>query len=316
MAVLERNGGAVTVRSVDRLQSLSSCRTNVRSREVGMLEDVVGRTYGPVEVPISIDRVAAFLAATSDDPQRWTQYAPPSFAGALLFAIAPSFLGDVDVAPRASMVIHGEQTFSWLQPFEVGTIARVRGTLERVRERGGVAFANFAMTVEASGARVLDAGSTFLMSGGTPPGGNSGVRAEPDPWSRGTCERPVALDDASDGPIPPLLKSASRADLVKYAGASRDFNPIHWDHTLAAAAGFGGVVAHGLLVAAWATQAATQINSGVRPLASGRIRFRNPLYPAEQADVTGDRDGDRVTVTVRSTGVEHVIAQFDLADGE
>ncbi|NIP92489.1 MAG: hypothetical protein GWO24_03050, partial [Akkermansiaceae bacterium] len=56
--------------------------------------------------------------------------------------------------------------------------------------------------------------------------------------------------------IAPLLKSASRADLVRYAGITRDFNPIHWDHEAAVEAGLPGVIVHGLLMASWVTQAA------------------------------------------------------------
>jgi acyl dehydratase len=38
-----------------------------------------------------------------------------------------------------------------------------------------------------------------------------------------------------------------RADLVRYAGASGDFNPIHWNDTVAEGAGLPGVIAHGML---------------------------------------------------------------------
>jgi len=51
----------------------------------------------------------------------------------------------------------------------------------------------------------------------------------------------------------------TRADLVRYAGASGDFNPIHWSDRVAGAVGLPGVIAHGMLtlglvgsaVAAW-----------------------------------------------------------------
>ena len=38
-----------------------------------------------------------------------------------------------------------------------------------------------------------------------------------------------------------------RADLVRYAGASGDFNPIHWNDKVAEGAGLPGVIAHGML---------------------------------------------------------------------
>jgi acyl dehydratase len=38
-----------------------------------------------------------------------------------------------------------------------------------------------------------------------------------------------------------------RANLVRYAGASGDFNPIHWNDKFAVGAGLPGVIAHGML---------------------------------------------------------------------
>lgn len=47
----------------------------------------------------------------------------------------------------------------------------------------------------------------------------------------------------------------TRADLVRYAGASGDFNPIHWSDRIATAAGLPGVIAHGMLTMALAARA-------------------------------------------------------------
>ena len=45
----------------------------------------------------------------------------------------------------------------------------------------------------------------------------------------------------------PQLFTLTRADLVRYAGASGDFNPIHWSDRVAGAVGLPGVIAHGML---------------------------------------------------------------------
>jgi acyl dehydratase len=67
----------------------------------------------------------------------------------------------------------------------------------------------------------------------------------------------------STGPVAaefePQRFTLTRADLVRYAGASGDFNPIHWSDRVAGAVGLPGVIAHGMLtlglvgsaVAAW-----------------------------------------------------------------
>ena len=49
-------------------------------------------------------------------------------------------------------------------------------------------------------------------------------------------------------PLPGLVKEpVARVQLVRYAGASGDFNPIHFDDEAARARGLGGVIAHGML---------------------------------------------------------------------
>ncbi len=43
----------------------------------------------------------------------------------------------------------------------------------------------------------------------------------------------------------------TRADLVRYAGASLDFNPIHWSDRIATKVGLPGVIAHGMSPWRW-----------------------------------------------------------------
>jgi acyl dehydratase len=47
----------------------------------------------------------------------------------------------------------------------------------------------------------------------------------------------------------------TRADLVRYAGASGDFNPIHWSDRVAGSVGLPGVIAHGMYTMALAARA-------------------------------------------------------------
>ncbi len=46
--------------------------------------------------------------------------------------------------------------------------------------------------------------------------------------------------------LPERVFRVTRADLVRYAGASGDFNPIHWNDEVAKAVGLPGVIAHGM----------------------------------------------------------------------
>ena len=136
---------------------------------------------------------------------------------------------------------------------------------------------------------------------------------EPPVWKRELSDVPMPRPWPGIGPLPELAKSASRLDLVKYAAASGDYNPIHFDHDAACNAGLPGIVVHGLLMAAWATQSITSGAARPDPIAHAKLRFRNPLRPGTQAMVTGEvRDiaedeGDaQVAVTV-SAGEEQLV---------
>ena len=144
--------------------------------------------------------------------------------------------------------------------------------MSRVRERGGVNFVTSISSSISPDGVVAEGSAMFLVSGDSTV--VSGVEESPEP---------LPLDDGSPGPG---QVSASRADLVRYAAATRDWNPIHWDHDAAVAAGVSGVVVHGLLQAAWAFAAASRLRSGDRPLRSAKVRFRNPLPPATPATLS------------------------------
>ena len=55
--------------------------------------------------------------------------------------------------------------------------------------------------------------------------------------------------------LPAQTYRVTRADLVRYAGASGDFNPIHWSDRVATSVGLPGVIAHGMFTMALAGRA-------------------------------------------------------------
>ena len=59
-------------------------------------------------------------------------------------------------------------------------------------------------------------------------------------------------------PQPVTYGPLTRSDLVRYAGASGDFNPLHHDHEFATKAGLPDVMAHGMLSAGLLASALTQ----------------------------------------------------------
>jgi acyl dehydratase len=75
----------------------------------------------------------------------------------------------------------------------------------------------------------------------------------------------------------------TRADLVAYAGASGDHNPIHQDEAVATAVGLPGVIAHGMFTLALAARAVATWTDGAEVVELG-AKFTNPvLVPADGA---------------------------------
>jgi hypothetical protein len=267
------------------------------------VDHLEGRAYGPYPYRLCQEKVGEFIAVTGDLPEMWRDVAPPGFAGALLFVVAPHLLGDPEAGRHTRSVIHGEQRFIWHDVLPMEADCQVSGTVGRIRERAGLYFVGFELEVAGPDGLLLTGTSSFLMSGEAPPAGESPDGGEPeydaagpnDPWTTSTT-------------FTDLRRSASRADLVRYAAASRDWNPIHWDHEAARRAGLPGVVAHGLLQVAWAVSAATRL--GNRPL-EGRFRFKSPLRPAVPAVFRGTAEANAIRADLIAG--DNVVMSADMA---
>lgn len=251
------------------------------------LDELTGEAYGPVPVELSGDRVAEFVSVTGDDPGRWAAVVPPLFANVALFAVAPEFLSDERAVPYTRSLIHSEQSYTWLRPAFVGETVEVSGGVASVRQRGSLNLVRFDLEAGSRSGAWLTGSAQFLLSGDA--AASAEEEAEPPPGERPpTDEGGATLDlPAVGGRIETVRCGASRTDLVKYAGVTRDWNPIHWDHASAVAAGLPGTIVHGLLMAAWLGRAAARYGVGEAPLESMTIRFRRPLRPGAPALVGG-----------------------------
>jgi len=271
------------------------------------LTGLEGRSYGPVALPVESGAVADLVAATGDEPGRWSGHAPPSFASVALFAVAPRFLADPAVVPFTRSLIHTDQGFAWHRAIEVGETLNVTGRVGAIRARGAVHLVTFDLDALGDGGPWLEARSIFLLSDEA--AAEAEEKTEPEPGESGTNEaaQPLALPAAGE-PVPAMARSASRTDLIRYAGATRDWNPIHWDHEVARRAGLPGVVVHGLLMTAWLMQAGARYKEGPAPLEEMRARFRRPLHPGAEATVAGK---------VKSIGDDYAVLDLAVAaEGE
>lgn len=82
----------------------------------------------------------------------------------------------------------------------------------------------------------------------------------------------------------------TRQQICRYAGAVRDFNPIHVDEQFATSAGLPSVIAHGPLTLAFAIDAIVD-QYGAGSLRSFRARLKAPFTPGEPLAVVATDDG-------------------------
>lgn len=75
----------------------------------------------------------------------------------------------------------------------------------------------------------------------------------------------------------PVVVEIDRARLVRYAGASGDFNPIHWNERVATSVGLPGVIAHGMLTMALVGRLVTDWAGDPGAIASFEVRFTRPV---------------------------------------
>jgi acyl dehydratase len=115
--------------------------------------------------------------------------------------------------------------------------------------------------------------------------------------------------------IPDATYPLTRDRLVRYAGASGDFNPIHWNQRVAVEVGLPDVIAHGMLTMATACRSVTDWVGDPAAVVEYSVRFtRTVAVPddgigalVEVSGVIGALDPDartaRVDLTVKAAGV-------------
>jgi len=113
--------------------------------------------------------------------------------------------------------------------------------------------------------------------------------------------------------IAPRQYQVTRRDLVRYAGASGDFNPIHWNERTAKAVGLPDVIAHGMFTMALAGRFLTEWAGDPAAVTEFGVRFSAPVVVPDDDKgalveiagvVTGKLDGNQVTVDVTARSDE------------
>ena len=110
--------------------------------------------------------------------------------------------------------------------------------------------------------------------------------------------------------LPAQVFTITRADLVRYAAASGDHNPIHQDEEVARSVGLPGVIAHGMYTMALAARAVEAWFPGAEVVSFG-CKFTNPVVVPREGSVDIEVGGEvketedgltTVTLTVTCDG--------------
>lgn len=97
----------------------------------------------------------------------------------------------------------------------------------------------------------------------------------------------------------------TRDSLVRYAGASGDFNPIHYRDDVAQAVGLPGVLAHGMLTMGFAVQPVVDWLGDPGKVLDYQVKFTRPV-------VVDPETGAVVTVVAKVGAIEDAAARIDL----
>ncbi|MHA7178833.1 MaoC family dehydratase [Arthrobacter sp. MDB2-24] len=105
----------------------------------------------------------------------------------------------------------------------------------------------------------------------------------------------------------------TRQDLVRYAGASGDLNPIHWNQSFAEGVGLPGVIAHGMFTMGAAVQLVTDWSGDPAAVVDYQTRFTKPVIVEDTTAQPGEPGAVvEVTGVVGAIDTERSTARIDL----
>ena len=240
------------------------------------------------------DRVPAPL--TYGQVSRFPRYTPEGIEGT-----------GFDLGFQPEYVLHGEQCHEYERPLFVGDVLEGTTTLTDVFQReGGRAGTMTVAYLETEYSdqhddRVLTERTTMLETESAvadehtaddtaePNGGAVTADSDvPSPTGDG-FERVHELDGLAVGESGPtvVVNDLERRHFVRYAGASGDFNPIHYDDPYATAAGNESVFGQGMLTAGITSRVVTRWFD-LRDITRFDVRFRSRVFPGDTVVATGE----------------------------
>lgn len=239
----------------------SAALLNIRSRHVS--REFAGSTSERSGITIIPENVSAFAKATLDpfyDNDHTT--IPVLYPARLFHPLYLDLMTRKGIGVNLIRVVHGETRFTFHHALALNDSVDVRVTLSAVESTPAGDMLIFDGVLMRGGVIICERRDGFLVRSGKSSGNKKSAPHE----SKSVCGIST-------------LKGMSR----RYAHASLDTNPIHTHSIIARAAGFRGVICHGLCTLALTGNAVIQKYAGGRPerLRTLSARFSGPVYPGE-----------------------------------
>jgi acyl dehydratase len=305
-------------------------------RTIDRLEDRVGETVESVaNLTVEAGKVAEFAAAVGDhdpvfrDPavadRRGLKCvpAPPTFTRVSMFPrYRPAGVGRLgfDLGFDIRYELHGEQAYEFARPVYVGDTLSGRTTLTDAYEREGRQGGTMTFAVleteyaDGDGEPVITERETIIETDETVSASDDANERAPHSATAEAAtvrqpaaefEPPGSVDEVAVGDSGPtvIIDALAPQDFVRYAGASGDFNPIHYDEQYATALGNKGVFGQGMLTAGYVGRFVSDW-FGLEAIRRLGTRFTARVWPGDTLTVQGEVtevDGADVTAEVSVT---------------
>jgi acyl dehydratase len=264
-------------------------------RAVPLDQSLVGRETPRQSYTILAEDVRQFADAIGDpnplfrEPERAraagfpSPLAPPTFVTRFRIQMA-----DWGLDPTRTQVLHGEQEYEYTRPLHIGDELQVWHRLASLRQSSrsdGMAVLTLETLGQApAGGHLFTGRATVIVR-----------ESQPGAAASASARSPRASATQEGESIGPLTKQVTQTQIVAYADASGDHNPIHIDPAAARAVGLDGTIAHGMLSMAFLGQVVTDWLAG-QPQPGGwlarlRVRFQAMVRPGDTLGCRGALGG-------------------------
>ena len=274
-----------------------------------MRERILATEYAPATFEVERSHITSFARAIGDYNPLWTDevaarrsrygglIAPPTFTRLIVNSVR--LPGTTQYSLPGTVQVDGGTQWHYFEPIRPGDrITQFRKIID-VYERQGSAgpllfiITNCRFVNQFDDTAVTMTGVTIRYEPGRAKNASRASRQSngratvQDVADSRTISPPYGTRIAEGAEIGPFIKRTSTQDLVKYAGASRDFSEIHYDKDFALGVGLPGVILHGALKAAYLGKLMTDWLGDPGALRSLQCQHRGMDFPSESVECRG-----------------------------